>query len=314
MTGEHAPSGRIGRGRRAIIIGAGGYLGRHLVRAIAEAGGVAMPYDLTDATAVTGVPCSRLDVTDPLQLARVDWNVDVVHVVAGLTGTLESFDRAHQFVRANELGLLNVLGAIRNAGARPRIVFPSSRLVYRGANRPLREDAPKDPRTVYAVSKLACEMHLAAFRACFDIPFTIFRLCVPFGNPAGGSYSFGTMGSFVRQARSRGVIRLFGGGTASRTFSHVEEVCRLLVTGSLDNRCDGETFNLPGEDLSLRDAAQMVAERFGASIEDCDWPELDRRIESGDTVFDSSKLGTILPGRGTVRLQDWVRSSTELVG
>ena len=42
-------------------------------------------------------------------LCRAEGQVVGVHVVAGLTGTLESFERAHQFVRANELGLLNVL-------------------------------------------------------------------------------------------------------------------------------------------------------------------------------------------------------------
>lgn len=58
----------------------------------------------------------------------------------------------------------------------------------------MKEDDEKETKTIYAVNKIACENLLYAYRQNFDIPYTIFRICVPFGNMFSDDYSFGTIG------------------------------------------------------------------------------------------------------------------------
>jgi UDP-glucose 4-epimerase len=300
------------RGARSIVLGANGYIGRHLVHGIRAAGGDVLAFDVQEEPAVTGVQYQRLDVSESVPLERLDWSVDVVHHLAGLTGTHNGFEQYARFVQVNEVGLLNVLGAIRKSGHRPRVVFPSTRLVYRGSDEPLREAAAKAPRTVYAVNKLACENLLEAYRNAFDLAFTVYRICVPYGSLPGGGYSYGTVGALIRQAQEARCIRLYGDGSLRRTFSHVSDVCRQVLDTCRDERSSGEIFNVGGDDHSLGEAASWIAERFGARVEHVEWPPGDLRIESGHTVFDGAKLQGLLASPPEHRFREWVRSSPEL--
>jgi UDP-glucose 4-epimerase len=294
---------------RSIVLGANGYLGRHLVHLAGAGGQEVLAIDMNPPSTPTGVPFMAADVADANRMRQIDWNVDVVHVFAGLTGTHDGFDAWEPFVRTNEIGLLNVLGAVRASGHRPRVVFPSTRLVYRGSDVPIREGDAKDPRTVYAINKLACEHALHAYANAFGIPFTVYRICVPYGNLVGTGQSFGTLGAMLRQARGNGVIRLYGDGSLRRTFTHVEDICRPILASALDPRTVNGTYNVPGEALSLREAAEEIARRHGAGVEFVPWPERDLRIESGSTVFDGRDLEAIVGVGPRHAFQSWVRAT-----
>lgn len=287
---------------RSLVLGAGGYLGRHLALTLRAAGNevVALVRDGPTGTAA--------DIGDPDALQALDWDVDSVFVFAGVTGTAASFNRYRSFVGDNQTGLLNILDAIRHSGHRPRVVFPSTRLVYKGSDQPLAEGAELQARTVYAASKIACELHLQAYANAFDIPYTVFRICVPYGNSLGEAYSYGTVGNFIQQAKSEGRIRLYGDGSLRRTFSHVGDICRAIVLGSQREDFMNQVFNIPGEDLSLLQAAQLIAARLQAKVESAPWPEFDLRIESGSTVFDGSKLLARLPSVERRTMAEWVAS------
>ena len=283
------------------MLGAAGYIGRHLVAALHSAGHQTRVHGMAqDGTA------PRADLADPTSLSGLSWDVDCVFMLAGVTGTGASFPAFERYVRGNEVSLLNVLDSIRQSAHRPRVVFPSSRLVYRGADRPLIETDLLEARTVYAASKIACEFYLRAYTQAHGIPHTTLRTCVPYGNTQGSVYySYGTVGNFIRQAQEQGRIRLYGDGGLRRSFTHVDDFCRVAQYAAQSLACANETFNVPGEDYSLREAAELVAARTGAAIECSDWPELDLRIESGSTVFDASKLLAVMPDAVTQRLADW---------
>ena len=112
-------------------------------------------------------------------------------------------------------------------------MFPSSRLIYRGRPEPLPEDAPQDSKTVYAANKRSGEAFLQAYRAAFGIPTVVYRVCVPYGNLDGRSYSFGTIGAFIRLAKETGAIPLYGGDTPRRTFTHVQDICAQIAATAL---------------------------------------------------------------------------------
>ena len=285
---------------KCLVLGASGYIGRHLAAALRAQG-----HQVVAAQSRSGPAQSRVDTCDAETLTRVDWAVDVVFLFAGVTGTAASFESHEGYVLGNEMGLLNVLESIRLSGHRPRLVFPSSRLVYKGSTLPLPETAELEARTVYAANKIACEFHLRAFSNAFDIPHTIFRVCVPYGNSQGSEYSFGTVGNFVRQALETGCISLYGDGSQRRTFTHVDDLCNFLLLASTSADFENETFNIPGDDLSLLEAAELIGERLGAAIVFTPWPSFDLRIESGSTVFDGTKTQSRLPSITARSMAQW---------
>ena len=287
---------------KCLVIGASGYLGRHLSATLLAAGHQVV------AVSRSGDFGLAVDIDELTRLRDLDWEVDSVFLFAGLTGTTVSFDEYQSFVSANQIGQLNVLECIRKSGHRPRVVFPSTRLVYKGSTNPLPETAEFQAKTVYAASKIACELQLQAYAAAFDIPYTVFRICVPYGNSQGGRYSYGTIGSFIQQSHDNGVIRLYGDGSLRRTFTHVDDICRSILLGSARKDFENDIFNVPGDDLSLLEAAELIASRLGASVEMVAWPEFDFRIESGSTVFDAAKLSVRLPTFRHRAMCEWVSS------
>lgn len=291
---------------KSIFFGANGYLGRHMIDTLRKINGEVVIPLASDG--------NRLDLTHPEALANIDWNVDTVYMFAGVTGTGTSFDNYEKFLLGNELSLINVLNSIRRSSARPRVIFPSTRLIYRGSDSPLSENAAQEAKTIYAVNKIACEHYLHTYSNAFDIPFTILRICVPYANLIGCEYSFGTVGYFISQAKSAGRIQLYGGGAISRTFTHVHDLCRITFLASENPSTVNRTYNIPGENMSLYEAASLIAARLGASVQRVDRPEFDERIETGSTLFDGIQLLNTLQTSIKHRFIDWATSIPVLPG
>lgn len=288
---------------KAIVLGATGYIGTHLCAYLRRQGYAVQ----SDATHGGG----HRDLSRPGELERFDWDVTSVFLMAGRTGTKVSFEKSSLFIRDNINVLLAVLDLIRGNGLRPRLVFPSSRLVYKGFDAPLQEDSPRESRTVYAAAKQCCESLLEAYSLAYDIPFSVVRIGAPYGHCLGGGYSYGTIGFMTAQARDSGVIRLFGDGSFRRSFTHISDICRILLAVSEAGVAENRTYNMPGEDLSLFELASLIAQKYGAGITFADWPDFDHRIESGSTIFDGARLIRDLQIEPQCRVKQWLSQPGE---
>lgn len=277
---------------KCAIIGSKGYIGKHLEYYLKQKKNDVVCYDVVESEDVN---YHRCDLTDFESVRRIiDLKVDYIFMFAGLTGTYVGFDKANIFVNVNEVGLINLLNCIRESKYRPKIIFPSTRLIYKGADKALKEDDEKETKTIYAVNKIACENLLYAYRQNFDIPYTIFRICVPFGNMFSDDYSFGTIGFFIRQASNDRRITLYGDGSIKRTFTSMHDLCKQIVEVGMERVSDGEIYNIGGHTYSLRNAAEIIASYYKAEISFISWPERDLKMESGSTYFDSSKIERVM--------------------
>lgn len=248
----------------------------------------------------------RIDLTKSKNLENIDWDVDAVFIFAGKTGTYNSFLDYENFLKSNDLIVLNILNSIKNSNYKPRIIFPSTRLVYKGSNELLKEDDIKEAKTIYAINKLSCENYIKAYENLFNIPYTILRICIPYGNLVGDNYSFGTVGNFINRA-AKDKIMLYGKGELRRTFTHIKDLCRILKLAAVADKTINRTINMPGEELLLKDVANFIANRFSSKVEFVDWPTKDLLIESGNTVFDSSCLEKLLNTSIEYKFADWVK-------
>lgn len=288
---------------RCAIIGSNGYIGRHLTIYLRELGIHAACYDIHDQVIFDNY--QTVDLTNIKQVESINFNVDYIFMMSGLTGTFNGFDNYRDYIEINEIGLLNVLDVIRHSSFRPRIIFPSTRLVYKGVDRPLKENDAKEAKTIYALNKLACENLLGMYQNNFEIPYTILRLCLPYGNLHSEEYSYGTVGFFVKMASQGKYITLYGDGSLKRTFTHIEDLCYQFVTCGLSPKAENGTFNIGGETLSLKVAANIVAQKYSTDLSFIPWPEKDLRIESGHTYFDDSHIQSILNGYQYKKLSDF---------
>jgi len=295
--------------KTSLLIGSNGYLGKHLSVFLDKKGFENLNFDIQPAGFDGIRNYSQIDITNSASFENLNPNVDFIFFFAGLTGTSDGFDKYQDFVRVNELGLLNFLDWIKTKGSKPRIIFPSTRLVYKGKkDHPLREDDIKETKTIYALNKLAAENVLWMYHNAFEIDYTIFRICLPYGNRFGGAYSYGTIGFFLDKAVKKEDIVLFGDGSIRRTFTHVEDICENIYSAILNLESKNQVYNIGGENLSLFEAAKLVAGKFGVGIKFIPWPALALKLESDDTVFDDSKLSSLIDPSKKISLQTWLRS------
>ena len=277
---------------RSIIFGSNGYIGRHLTSALRTNGQSVTGVGIEDEAVGEIDAYLQVDCTDQDKLLNLDFDVDAVYVFTGHTGTQAGFTEYQKFLDLNDRVLLNILNAVRISDYNPRIVFPSTRLVYKGVEKtPLVENAEKEAKTLYAQNKLSCESYLQMFANVFGIEYTTFRICVPYGNIFGGEYSYGTIGFFLKLARSGKNISLYGDGSLMRTFSHVEDITTAIIETLKRPGSVNQIYNIGGNDnMSLLDAAQVIAKKYGVGVEFAPWPEAALKIESGDTIFNDQKI------------------------
>lgn len=166
---------------RALVTGATGFIGRHLVERLTR-DGVAVRCLVRDSRRAAvlqplGAHLVRGDVTDPESLTAAVTGVDVVHHLAGLTLAFSASD----FVRVNDAGTANLAAACSRAETPPVVVCVSSLAAagpspYGVARR--EEDAPA-PVSNYGRSKRAGELRLAA--VADRVPSTVLRPPIVFG-------------------------------------------------------------------------------------------------------------------------------------
>jgi UDP-glucose 4-epimerase len=302
---------------KALVLGGNGYLGQNLIwwlikhKFEVECLDVAEHFsgNLEEANTFSYQQID-LSVKNNISRLRLE-DFDLIYILVGKTGTKVGFDDYQIFVELNELLLLNLLNTYRQRKATARLIFPSSRLVFKGQKDTfLSEDSEKDPKSIYAVNKIACEFILKSWSNAFDIPFTVFRICVPYGHLLPGTYSYGTLGFMINQAKKDGVISIYGDGSQKRTFTHVADICEIFGKIPLIETSKNKIINIGSNDsFEILKLATLISDKYGAKVIHKDWPILDYLIESGDTIFNDFLLQSINPYDYQKSVEDYIKNT-----
>ncbi len=159
-----------------LVTGGSGFLGSHLVRALAQRGDCVVAYD--NGLAGTSRTLADLegkaamvdgDVTDLSHLCRTiqQYRVDRIIHGAAVSSMLPSLQRPALAVQVNIVGSVNVLEAMRLFPIE-RCVHISSEEAYGDARtEPIREDQHLEPVTHYGATKVAVEHLSRAYHRFF---------------------------------------------------------------------------------------------------------------------------------------------------
>lgn len=249
----------------------------------------------------------KIDFSNINELDKINWNTDYIYIFIGKTGTLNGFLEYEHFVDVNEKYLLYILNKYREKKSKAKIIFLSTRLVYKGNRESLTEDMPKDFKTIYAINKFACENYLKMYNNLYNIPYVILRLCVPYGSYNKDSLSYGLMGFFINKAKSKQDISIFGDGSQKRTLTSMDYLVKVLWEVANNKKVINDVFNIGGETFTLREVAEKVANKYKVNLNFVEWPQEALAIETGDTVFDSSKLDKILELNYSYSIEDYLK-------
>lgn len=294
--------------KKIAVLGANGYIARNLIHVMQKeySDCKLSLYGIEEMSADNLDEYIQVDMTDKESIQKIDLNCDIVFMLVGRTGSENGFEQYDAFIDANEKALLNLLSEYKRQESNAKIIFPSTRLVYKGRPEPRKEDAEKEFKTVYAINKYACEQYLEQFNRIYDVQYCIFRICIPYGTLVSGASSYGTAEFMLSRALNGENISLYGDGTVRRTITYMGDLCRTMMEGALSDGCVNDVFNIGGEDYSLYEMAKLIAKKYDVGVDFVPWPKSALKIESGDTVFDSEKLDSIIGSFIKVRFADWI--------
>jgi len=301
---------------KAAVFGANGYIGRHLVYSLLKSNELEIfGFDIQESSffdEIKNYTYTSIDIRNQEQLSQLDLDFDLLFYFSGITGTGIAFTEYDKFISVNEIGLLNLLETLKSHDLKPKIIFPSTRLIYKGSSNPLKEEDEKEFKTIYALNKFNGEQYLKMYHDYFGIDFLIFRICVPYGNAFNAQVSYGTIGFFLKSIQTKSAITLYGDGSQKRTFTHVLDICSQIIAASTQSEQTNKVYNIGGETFSLKEIAVTFSEFFDISINHIEWPELALKMESGDTVFDESKIRKLIKYQLQYNLKDWIEEIANL--
>ncbi|MFE0204556.1 NAD-dependent epimerase/dehydratase family protein [Streptomyces sp. NPDC058985] len=280
---------------RVLVTGHAGFIGSHVVTALREHGHEPVGYDVREDPAA--------DVRDPAAVAKALTGVDAVCHQAAVVGLGNGVADAAEYVSHNDLGTAVLLAAMAEAGV-GRLVLAGSMVVYgegryecarHGVVRPgpravadldagrfeppcpvcgaalspglVGEDAPADPRNVYATTKLAQEHLAAAWARSAGATAVSLRYHNVYGPGMPRDTPYAGVASFFRSALARGEApRVFEDGRQRRDFVHVRDVAAANVAALTADRPGGTltAYNTgSGDPHTVGEMATALAEAYG---------------------------------------------------
>lgn len=228
------------RQKRAVVLGASGFIGTRLVRRLASQGVSVAAVDIVEPRErLDGVDYINADVREHLGVqmglgAQALYNLAAVHRTPG--------HPAHEYYDTNVLGAANAT-ELADACSIPLIVFTSSISVYGPSEAVVTEESPLKPTSDYGRSKRMAEvMHRKWLDTGDGRRLVVVRPGVIFGPGERGNYTY------LARALRRRVFVYPGRRDTVKSGGHVDELLRTIEFAI--SKCEREVlfnFAFPNE-------------------------------------------------------------------
>ncbi|MGN1089016.1 MAG: GDP-mannose 4,6-dehydratase [Huintestinicola sp.] len=264
---------------KALIIGAGGFVGGYLISELCsrewEVCATKLPHEKINIFSGNDVSYSTadLDILDENAVSELlgSFKPDCIFHLAAQSSVAVSWKKPALTADINIKGCINLLEAVRNTGISTKILFIGSSEEYGyAANRPepVDETVRPEPANIYAITKLAQNMIGELYCKAYGMDIISVRA---FNHIGPGQLPQFVVADFCKQAaeikagKREPVIRV-GNLSAKRDFTDVRDIVRAYAELSLKGKC-GETYNVgSGHAVSIQSILDKIIELSGTDI------------------------------------------------
>ena len=315
--------------KKALVCGAGGFIGSYLVKRLKSEGywvrGVDLKYPEFSKT-----ESDEFIKGDLRNLSIVDVCVDGVDEIYQLAADMGGADfiftgeNDSDIMHNSAMVNLNIVDSMKRFGVK-KVFYSSSACMYPEDHQlevdvpALREDMayPGNPDSEYGWEKLFSERLYLAYSRNYDFDVRIARFHNIFGPE--GTYQGGREKAPAALCRkvieSNGKIEVYGDGQQTRSFLYIDE-CIEGIRLLMESDCI-EPLNLGSDEIiSINDFAQMIIDISGKEvvIDNIDVPQLGVRGRNSDNTLINFELSwsPIQPLKvGIEKTYKWIRSRYE---
>jgi UDP-glucose 4-epimerase len=253
---------------RVLVTGGAGFIGSNLANALStdnevialDNGYLGTPENLAD-----GVRYEDRDVLDD----DLPTDVDVVFHLAARSSYGMHEDDPMRGAAVNVDGFVNVAEQARRDGC-DTVVYASTSSIYGSQTEPCPEDMPVSVNTAYEASKLSRERYAEYFSNHYGMSMAGMRFFSVYQGYSGAEEHKGEYANVIAQfaddiAHGRSP-ELYGDGTQTRDFTHVDDIVRGLIDAGMHG-LDG-VYNLgTGEAYSFNTVVDRINDALGTNVE-----------------------------------------------
>jgi NAD dependent epimerase/dehydratase len=317
-------------GKKALVTGAGGFIGSHLVERLVELEVQVRAFVRYTSRSVSGflddcpgevrdaIDIIRGDLRDSNAVLDAAKGVDVIFHLGALIGIPYSYVHPRETVDTNVMGTLNALMAARSCDV-ARIVHTSSSEVYGTARyAPIDEKHPLQGQSPYSASKIGADKIAESFYNSYDLPVVILR---PFNTYGPRQSARAVIPTIITQALTGQEIQL-GNLTPRRDFTYVTDTVEGFVRAAECEQAVGQTINLgTSTEVSIGDLVTRIGAVLGRKLQ-VRKDAIRQRPEGSEVerlLSDNSLARSLMGWQPQVALDDglgrtvaWISSNLEL--
>ena len=259
-----------------LITGGAGFIGSHLLAALAPSGARLRVLDnlstgKRDNLRHGGdkVEFIEGDVADRTTVRRCMQDVTAVVHLAAVASVQASIDDPLATHQSNFDGTLNLLDAAHKQRV-GRFLYASSAAIYGDTDKlPVDEAQTPNPLSPYAVDKLAGEYYLRYFAHKHGLNTTAFRFFNIYGPRQDPSSPYsGVISIFMDRLQKGQNFTIFGDGAQTRDFVYVGDLAQLLAQALMRSDLAGQVMNVgTGNEISLLALIGELEKLVGRPIE-----------------------------------------------
>lgn len=252
-------------GRRILVTGGSGFIGRHVVAELTAAGARVRVVDLKPHPD-PGVEIVRGDLGEAHVIkAALEGGIDGIVHLAAVTSVLRSVEQPELTFRTNVTATHALLERARSAGT-SALVFASTNAVTGLSHAPkLTEVAPLAPLTPYGATKAAGEMLMSAYTASYGLRCACLRLTNVYG--LGMQSKDSIVARLMRAIRLETAFEIYGDGRQVRDYVNVSDVVAAIQLALVSEAWSGPMVIGTGNSLSVLEVVDAVREVTGAPLQ-----------------------------------------------
>ncbi len=266
------PLSEFYKNKKVLVTGGAGFIGSHLCEQLLAAGACVRILDnfstgsLDNLTYILDqIEVIKGSITSFDTSLEASKGIDIIFHLAALVSVVECERTPHLGLTTNITGTHHILEAARLMHVK-RVILASSAAVYGNHEGLCSENIPPRPVSTYGHSKFIAEQLCQLYAQNYNLE----TICLRFFNVYGPRQSphagnGGVLAVFRHKLANNQPLSIFGDGTQTRDFIHVDQVVQaILQAGSFKRiHAKGDLFNIAtGKSVSLQIKLQELLSEY----------------------------------------------------